>query len=70
MMMLEMTGAPGKLDSFVDLVRPFGIVEMMRTGRITMVRGLSLGKDTSMRNEEPIFAAPTAEPIRLAGASG
>jgi acetolactate synthase-1/3 small subunit len=69
MMMLEMTGAPGKLDSFIDLVRPFGIVEMMRTGRITMVRGLSLSKDTSIRNEEPIFAAPVVEPARLAGAS-
>ena len=69
MMMLEMTGAPGKLDSFIDLVRPFGIVEMMRTGRITMVRGLSLGKDSSMRNEAPTFASQAAaEPVRLAGA--
>jgi len=69
MMMLEMTGAPGKLDSFIDLVRPFGIVEMMRTGRITMVRGLSLGKDSGFRNEEAVFATPAAEPVHLAGAS-
>jgi len=38
-MMLEMTGTPGKIDSLIDGIRPFGIVEMMRTGRITMVRG-------------------------------
>jgi len=44
-MMLEMTGTPSKVDNFIDIVRPFGIAEMMRTGRITMVRGLSLKKE-------------------------
>jgi acetolactate synthase-1/3 small subunit len=37
--MVELTSSPEKIDSFVDLVRPFGIKEMVRTGRIAMVRG-------------------------------
>jgi acetolactate synthase-1/3 small subunit len=41
---VEITGTEGKINSFVDLVRPFGIKEMIRTGRIAMVRG-SAGSD-------------------------
>jgi acetolactate synthase I/III small subunit len=51
MMMLEMTGTPAKVDNFIDVVKPFGIAEMMRTGKITMVRGLSLNKDSVMHAE-------------------
>lgn len=36
---IEMTGAPNKVQNFVDVIRPFGIKEMMRTGRVAMVRG-------------------------------
>ncbi len=38
-MIIEMTGTPAKVDNFVEVMRPFGIKEMMRTGRIAMVRG-------------------------------
>src|SRR5215211_8626728 len=38
-MVIEMTGTPSKVENFVEIVRPFGIKEMMRTGRIAMVRG-------------------------------
>jgi len=34
----EMTASSAKVDSFVELVRPFGLKELMRTGRIVMVR--------------------------------
>lgn len=51
MMMLEMTGTPSKLDNFIDVIRPFGIAEMMRTGRIAMVRGLSLNRELAAANE-------------------
>jgi acetolactate synthase-1/3 small subunit len=57
-MMLEMTGTPSKVDSLIDVVRPFGIMEMMRTGRITMVRGLSLNENSVMRHDEPSFPLP------------
>ena len=31
-------GEPDRLDAFTDLVRPFGIVELQRTGRIALPR--------------------------------
>ena len=37
--MLEMTGPPDQVDRFVEVIRPFGLKEMMRGGRIAMVRG-------------------------------
>ncbi|MEX2114804.1 MAG: acetolactate synthase small subunit [Pirellulales bacterium] len=36
---VEISGQEQKIESFVDLMRPFGIVELVRTGRIAMVRG-------------------------------
>ena len=38
-MVIEMTGSPSKVQNLIDVVRPYGIKEMMRTGRIAMVRG-------------------------------
>lgn len=36
---VEISGQEQKIVSFIDLMRPFGIVELVRTGRIAMVRG-------------------------------
>ncbi len=36
---VEISGQERKIESFIDLMRPFGIVELVRTGRIAMVRG-------------------------------
>lgn len=38
-LIVEVTGTEEKIDSMVDLLRPFGIIEMVRTGRVAMVRG-------------------------------
>lgn len=35
----ELTGAPEKIDAFVDLMRPLGLVEVARTGVAAMARG-------------------------------
>ncbi len=40
---VEITGDEDKLDSFLNLLRPFGIREIARTGRIAMVRGGTAG---------------------------
>ena len=37
---LEMTGEPGKLEAFIELMRPYGIIEMCRTGLISVDRSL------------------------------
>jgi len=36
----EITGAPDKIDAFVEVLAPFGIIEMVQTGRISMTRGV------------------------------
>ena len=41
--MLEISGQERKVEAFIDLMRPFGIVELVRTGRIAMVRGSRSG---------------------------
>jgi len=35
----EITGTPGKIDSFVDLMRPLGLVDVSRTGVAAISRG-------------------------------
>jgi acetolactate synthase-1/3 small subunit len=36
----EITGAPSKVDKFVDLMRPLGLVEVSRTGVLSIERGV------------------------------
>lgn len=36
---VEITGTEDKIDSLTELLRPFGILEMVRTGQVAMVRG-------------------------------
>jgi acetolactate synthase-1/3 small subunit len=41
---VEVTGSAEKIDAFERLVQPFGIAEMVRTGRIVMARGARNGQ--------------------------
>ena len=39
-LMIEIAGQERKIEAFIELMRPFGIVELARTGRIALVRGM------------------------------
>ena len=44
-LIVEVTGDENKVDSLVDLLRTFGVHEVMRTGTIAMSRGVSFEGD-------------------------
>jgi acetolactate synthase-1/3 small subunit len=38
-LMIEISGQERKIEAFIELMRPYGILELARTGRIALVRG-------------------------------
>jgi acetolactate synthase-1/3 small subunit len=38
-LMIEISGRENKIQAFIERMRPYGILELVRTGRIAMVRG-------------------------------
>jgi acetolactate synthase-1/3 small subunit len=38
-LMIEISGTEAKVEAFIELMRPYGILELARTGRIALVRG-------------------------------
>ena len=38
-LIVEVTGEPDKIDSLIEVLTPFGVVEIMRTGKVAMIRG-------------------------------
>jgi acetolactate synthase-1/3 small subunit len=43
--MIEISGQEKKIEAFVERIRPFGILEMVRTGRVAMLRADSITLD-------------------------
>lgn len=52
--MIEISGSESKIEAFIDMVRPFGILELVRTGRIALLRGHSMSAE-----------APVGEPATV-----
>ncbi len=61
-LILEVSGTVDKIDGLLEVLRPFGVLEMARTGRIAMTRGgdllqppAPLSKQTEL---EPVSGSP------------
>jgi acetolactate synthase-1/3 small subunit len=44
---IEVTGDEKKIDALLNLLKPLGIKEMVRTGRVAMVRGSKISSEPS-----------------------
>ena len=53
------TGDEGKLKAFVDVMRPYGVTEMVQTGLVALERG-----DTALAVEESRFQWPNTDNAR------
>jgi acetolactate synthase-1/3 small subunit len=56
-MIVEITGTQDKIDGLLEVLRPFGIIEMVRTGAIAMTRGVQ--ENPAVRDGE---SAPDSAP--------
>src|SRR5689334_13146054 len=54
-LVIETTGTEDKIDSLLEVLRPYGVMEMVRTGRVEMARGNT--QTTPAGSKAP--AAPT-----------
>ncbi len=60
---VEISGQERKVEAFIDLMRPFGICEVVRTGRIAMIRG---SKETTIDRRSPTGRTFEATPSDFA----
>jgi acetolactate synthase I/III small subunit len=58
-LIIEITGTEDKVEKLVDVMRPFGIIEMVQTGIVAMARGAA-----SVSPNPPLVAAVTEEAPR------
>jgi len=59
MLMIEISGQEKKIEAFIEAVRPYGIRELARTGRIALVRGSG---PTESDESAPVSAVEEATP--------
>jgi len=49
----ELSGTEEKIEAFIELLRPYGIEEVARTGVIAMSRGMQIGKEKIVEPTKP-----------------
>jgi len=58
-LVIETTGTEDKIDSLLDVLRPYGVIEMVRTGRVAMARG----SNRTTRQGEPLSGDLIADDV-------
>lgn len=59
-LMIEISGTEAKIEAFIELMRPYGILELARTGRIALVRGEKTAASWEDEEQEESSPANTA----------
>lgn len=62
---VEVTGSTEKVDAFIDLLEPYGILEVVRTGLVAMFRGASV-LAAQARDERPEVSTESGHEGRVA----
>ena len=57
-LVIETTGTEDKIDSLLEVLRPYGVMEMVRTGRVAMARGSGPTEKPASRSAQPASATP------------
>lgn len=52
-LIFELTGTADKIDGLADVLAPYGVVEMIRTGSVAMLRSAGSAEATPTQQEEP-----------------
>ena len=53
-LIIEVSGTVDKIDGLLEVLRPFGVLEMARTGRISMTRGGDLLQPPAASSESTV----------------
>ena len=66
---LEVTGEEGKIEAIIELLRPFGIQELVRTGKVAIARGpkTRLRKVEEKLRQAARAAAPASQDPKVVG---
>jgi acetolactate synthase-1/3 small subunit len=62
-LIIEITGTEDKLESLVEVLRPFGIIEMVRTGIVAMRRGTTAFSTNPPRVAAQVASETAADPL-------
>ena len=57
--MIEISGRESKITAFIDIMRPFGIIELVRTGRIALTRD-NIELPPALLAKEPLITEQAA----------
>ena len=52
--MIEISGRESKIEAFIEQMRPFGILEMVRTGRVAMLRDDAFTVESTLAERIPV----------------
>ena len=62
-LLIELAGTEEKIEKFIEVMKPYNITELARTGVIAMSRGLQMSRDTgpiTVKRERSLSAPSTA----------